>query len=282
MPAQTHYVHPSFNIQATGIDCSTAHLLLEAGPAALSFVIADAENCFGTVVTYALPKENNYSALAQHISTIIAQEPLLQQSFKKTTIVWALPESILVPAEFHSIAANKAMLELMYGDVNPGLVRSDFMFRHNIYNVYRLPEILVKALPASLQYVNQTHQYSLLADMVEMNGNRLWALFYNNRLTAVLVKEGKLQLIQSFEYAQAEDAAYQLLNICERFSMDKEEILVQLSGMIDTGSSLYAEVYKYFMHLQLQELPAGATYSDAVKAHPSHFFSHLFAQALCV
>ncbi len=248
----------------------------------VSFVITDANNCFSAVVMYSFPAGMHTGAIAEHITRILKEEECVQQLYKKTAIAWTFPESILVPNEFMNVAVAPEMLNLVYGDIAGGAVRSDFMFRHNLHTVYRIPEAVINDLPVALQFVNQTHLYSLIPDLLPKHGDRLWVIFYSHRLVVALGKHGYLQVIQNFEYQHAEDAAWHLLNICESFEVNVGEVTLHLSGLIDVESSLYSGLYKYFLKIELEPLPGNATYTDAIKTHPAHFFSHLFAEALCV
>lgn len=98
----------------------------------------------------------------------------------------------------------------------------------------------------------------------------------------MLHKEGRLQVIQDLPYQNPEDAAYHLLNVCQCFDMAADNVVLQLSGMIDVQSNLYAALYKYFLNIRLEVLPGDVSYNDEIDKYPPHFFSHLFAMALCV
>ena len=275
-------MNPSFHIQAPQIDTATAHLFVEAGPMGISFVIQDAGNCFVAVVVYAFPANINAATIADQLEEIINRETILQQQYKKKDIAWTFPESILVPPEFMDAAANTEMLDLIYGDLNRGNTKTDFLFKHNLHNVYRIPVEVSNGFARHFPYTSETHQYSLLPDLVANTGNHLLAIFYNSRLTIVLHKEGKLQLIRNFEYRDPDDAAYHLLNVCENFETDTSTVVLHLAGMIDAGSGLYAGLYKYFLNIQFETLPENVLFTDEIKDQPHHYFSYLFALALCV
>ena len=247
-----------------------------------SYTIADADNCFSAAVIYSFSPGMDATALAKQFAEIFQHENYLQQSFKKTTLVWSFPESILVPHELMKADAGTEMLNLVYGNAAGGAVRSDFIYQHNLHNIYRIPEAVANGLPSSFQYAGQTHQYSLLAQLPEKTGAHLLAVFYSHHVTLVLSKEGKLQVIRNFVYRDAEEAAFHLLNVCENFSVSPEEVAVHLNGMIDKDSNLYASLYKYFLNMEFETLPGPATCTGEIKNYPTHFFSHLFAQALCV
>lgn len=98
----------------------------------------------------------------------------------------------------------------------------------------------------------------------------------------MLCKEGKLQAIQNFTYNTPEDIVFHLLNVCKAFDVEAGTARLCLSGMVDKKSNLYAAIYKYFLHIEFDNLPANFTVAEELKSVPPHFFSHLFYQAICV
>ncbi len=224
----------------------------------------------------------NNDELAAEMEGIILQEPLLKQTFKKTDIVWSFPSALLVPHEWMNPETASDMLDLVQGDLQLGETKSDFMFKHNMHTAYRVPVAIAEVFAKHFLYASQTHQYAVLPDLCPGEANQLYVIFYNNRLTAMLHKENKLQAIQHFSYQSPEDAAFHLLNLCRSFDVSPEDVVMQCSGMIDENSNLYANLYKYFLTIRFADLPENASYADEIKKHPSHFFSHLVSTALCV
>ena len=275
-------VNPSFNIQNTGIYTEAAQLFVEAGPMGISLVILNTGNCFQAVVTYSFYNKMSEPELAEKIKEILQDDELLQKQFAKTHIIWSYPESILVPPNLVDAGSNNEMLNLVYGDAQKGVIKSDFLYKHNLHNIYRIPEMIVECFEGKFPYATQTHQYSLLVNREINDGNELFVVFYPNSLTLMLRKEGQLQVIQNFAFSSPEDTAYHLLNVCESFDIQPNRVMLHISGLIDEKSNLYAAIYKYFLHVEFDKLPGNYTYAEEIKDHPPHFFSHLFALALCV
>ena len=276
------HVNPSFNIQAPGIDFERAQLFAEAGPMGISLVVLGADNCFNAVVTYTFAAGLNDAELAEKLTAIFSSENLLQKQYHKSHIYWAFAESILVPAELMNADRNLNMLNLVFGDAKQGLIRSDFLYKHNLYNVYRTPESVVDIFSSYLPVATQTHLFTTIVNCDLPEGNHLFTVFYSNSLTIMLCKEGKLQVVQNFSYNNADDCVFHLLNICKGFEVQPDSAMLHINGMIDEKSGLYAAVYKYFLNIEFDKLPEGYTYYDPIKDHPPHFFSHLFALASCV
>ena len=260
----------------------TAQLFAEAGPMGFSLAVLGADNCFTAVITYAFAAGLTDAELTQNLKTICSSENLLQQQYAKTHIFWSFAESILVPAELMNADRNVNMLNLVFGDAREGIIHSDFLYKHNLHNVYRLPNTVADIFATHLPVATQTHLFSALVNRDMRAGNNLFSVFYNNSLTIVLCKEGKLQVVQNFIYNNADDCVFHLLNVCKGFEVQPDSVTLHINGMIDEKSALYAAIYKYFLNIEFDALPEGYTYGDEIKNYPPHFFSHLFVLASCV
>jgi len=104
-------------------------------------------------------------------------------------------------------------------------------------------------------------------------------IFYQNKIVIALLKKGMLQIVQTFKYTTATDVVFHMLNICEQFKA--KEINIKISGMIEKDSALFKEIYKYFLHIDFDNLPSDLSSDERIKELPNHFFSHLFSIALC-
>lgn len=275
-------VTPSFNIQEPTIDAPSAHLFVEAGPMGISFAVLSSNNCFVAVVVYAFSPGISRQEMAEKFTTIFKTEKLLQQKFSKAYIYWSFAQSILVPAELMNEERNTKMLDLVFGDSKKAVIHSDFLYRHNLHNVYRVPEVVTDVFSNYLPAAIQSHFFSTLVNRDMPAGNNLYTVFYHNTISIMLCKDGKLQVIQNFDFINADDCIFHLLNVCKGFDVAGNSVHLHISGMIDKRSGLYSAVNKYFLHTVFDDLPVGFTYTDAIKEQPPHFFSSLFHLAACV
>lgn len=275
-------VNPSFNIQAPEIDFNSAQLFAEAGPMGISLAVLAADNCFSAVIIYPFAAGLNDAEISEKLREICNSEDLLKKQYSKTHLFWAFTESILVPAELMNADRNQNMLNLIFGDAKQGSIRSDFLYRHNLHNVYRIPEQWIDIFSNCLPVATQTHMFSCIVNKDVPAGNDLFTVFYSNSLTIMLCKDGKLQVIQNFNYTHADDCVFHLLNVCKGFDVKPDSVVLHINGMIDANSGLYEAVYKYFLQIEFDTLPDGYAYYEKIKDHPPHFFSHLFTLASCV
>lgn len=275
-------MQPIFDIKSPVIDTATAQLALELGPDGMTIVILDGNNSFASLTRYAFLPGNNETDYQLDLEGILEAERLIGSVFKKIVIIWSFPESILVPPEYMNRELSAGMMDLVFGDLETTNCRTDFLIPHNLHNLYRVPALTANSFDRWFPAAGQIHQFSLLADFVHKEGNHLQVIFYATSLTAMLSRDGNILMIRNFNYHVPVDAAWILLNCCERFNTLPDETLLHVSGMIDTSSGLYAELYKYFLHVKLDLLPANAEYFSGVSSLPEHYFSYLFASVLCV
>ena len=126
------------------------------------------------------------------------------------------------------------------------------------------------------------HSTSLQLKKADLNLDTIHCIVYPNSIKVLFYREDKIQLVQYFSYNIALDVVYHLLNVCAQHSVEADSITILLSGMIDEKSNLYNEIYKYFLMINLNQLPANVSLSDEVMQYPHHFFSHLISLASCV
>ncbi|HAO47579.1 MAG TPA: hypothetical protein DCQ97_11680 [Chitinophagaceae bacterium] len=275
-------MNPSFNIQAPKIYTESAKLVIEAGPMGISFIILNTGDCFQAVVIYAFPNKLTRAEVNEELEEILNTEPLLKKKYKETHIIWSFPESILVPPAFFEKENSDAMLDLVFGDACRPVLHHDFLYRHNLHNVYRVPENTGSLFDTILPSVPQSHQYSLLPGRMVKEGEELFVLFYTGSFTIMLCSDGNLKAIQNFLFNTPEDIVYHLLDTCRAFDTDPSRVRLCLSGLVDKKSNLYMAIYKYFLHIEFDTIPAHFSVAEELKNQPPHFFSHLFYQAICV
>ena len=259
------------------------HLLIEAGAESISFLLySKSPFKINGLYLYNLDKNLLPAEIAAEINDGINNEPLLQQSFPSCTVCYNFKESLLQPQQYFNEEAQEEMLQLFFGSSNSAIIYCDKMPEQKIANVYRVEEIITQVLQEFFAEAAYFHSSTLQLKKLPEQDNTLSCIVYHSAIKIILYKENKLQLVQYFSYSIAMDVAYHLLNVCTQHGIAATEINILLSGMIDEKSNLYNEIYKYFLNVQFDKLPADITLSEGILNYPPHFFSRLISLASCV
>ena len=272
----------SFHIQLPNIKTAVADLFIEISPQGLSYAILHNGFCKAFVVYHFESNVSNEQTV-NNIHQVLKDQPVLQEQFNKVYIIYGYALFLLVPQQFINEAPGTDMLELLHGAPNETVSKTDVLPERSLHNLYSVPASVDQAVNRYFGAASFTHLFSLLPGLAKgEKSNSIYCVFSSGHLKIMLVKQGRLQVMQSYTYKTPEDVAYYLLNLCKSFEIAQSDIAVRLSGMIDENSPLYTELYKYFLQLEFDQLPAQYQYPPEINQYPQHYFSHLFAIASCV
>ena len=272
---------PVFNITPIGINSDDTNLFGEVSNEGFSYFFLNNENKFVEGLTvFHFDKRESEHKVSGLLQKIFDEQPLLKNEFKNVFISYSFNESVLTPSIHYNSNENDESINLVYGDLNNGIILTDKVEEKSLQNVYRIPCDVHETISGKFPDVKVIHQYSLLVKQLPSADNMMKIIFYQNKIVITLLKRDKIQIIQTFSYATAGDVVYHMLNICQQFQV--EDINVELSGMIEKDSALFKEMHKYFMMINFSDLPRSLSYDEGIMEFPPHFFSHLFSIALCV
>jgi hypothetical protein len=258
-----------------------ARLTIEIGTSHIGYLVIDQNNHCIALAIYFIKDDPNQEKACSLLTEMAIEHPVFNKLFSRITIVYSNPVTTFVPSEFKHPSSDKPFIELLHGDTSEISVREDHLTTLDVYNIYGVN----KRIEATVSYLfkadRSVHLYSLLPEIAPTDGNLFYCVFSNNHFTAMLVKEGLLQIIQTFTFKAPLDTVYYLLQLCNSFGLQPFEVWLELNGMIDEDSALYQELFKYFPQMKFSGLPENFTYPKGLDAYPSHYFSNLFAIAAC-
>ncbi len=269
---------PVFEIIPEAIFFNQTTLVCEISLEGFTYVFKnDSDKKFKGLSLFQFNKEDDIS---DQLAIIFKEQPLLQKSYNKVFVTYSCEESVLIPWEMYKPEENELLLNTLYGDIPKGAVAIDHIAAKKIYNVYRFPVALQRLIAKQFPLAAFEHHYSLLIKQSSINGHLAKLIFYWDTFIVVVVKQGELQLINTYRYQSGADVVYHLMNIIDQFTMTNVPILI--GGMIEARSDLHKELSHYFKNITFDELPAEYEYDKCLKELPPHYFSYLFSHAICV
>lgn len=270
----------AFKIPPDTTDYSSLHLAAEAGSDEVSFLIFEKHpfTAHG-FYTFNFDKHLNATELAAKVAEIIEREDVLKKQFASTTIFYNFREITLVPDAYFAYGKNEAACNLMFGEDKRTIAFYD--------NVKGIPAKAVYRAPQKVHDVLRNHFagsiFKHAASCIQAHeGNVIDCTVYHSTIRVIIWKEGKLQLVQYFDYSSPADIVYHLLNICRQLDLSQDSVRLLLSGMVAESSVLYEEIHKYFLNVELKAQPEGVSLAGKLNDHPHHYYNHLTEPALCV
>lgn len=249
-------------------------LSLRLGDNHISFSISNKEGNELYELTYCSFEALNENSLAD----FLASYPSLQNSFYQVFIAYDYPQSILTPSAVYNPGESQLFLKTMSGSLPGSHIISELISEWQLYNMYAVPDEVYKRINQKFPATTSHHQYSLALKKINTTGNEgsIAVDFRQNDFTVIAGRQSRILLAQIFEYTTPDDVLYYLLKTCQQFSLLQKEVHLQLSGLIDKQSSLYKELYQYFINIEFRE--AGW---NTGSEYPAHFFTSLNDLAQC-
>ncbi len=195
------------------------------------------------------------------------------QPFNKIHICFDNNSNILLPAagaeEDHSAALYAAGAHAF--DTTLQEVTRDGA----LSNVYTIPYQVHDWIRVHFPAARIMHLKTLLVDQIGGTGAEglLSLNFCNNTFNLVAAQSGKLLLAQTYPYSSPADVLFYVLKVCELFNLDQEKLELRLSGLLEKESSLYREIYQYFLHLDFSTCKWAVP--ESAQEYPAHLFCTL-------
>ncbi len=282
-------VKPAFQIEVPEIpdeDLLQCRLLVEVNAHSFSYTLLNQRNMGPLVIKYFQLDQVKDKTLTEVLREILENDALLKRKVKETLLVYNFPESSLVPEALFSMDTNKDMVDIVHGNLQKGLVLSEKIPWWELFNVYRISADLHHLLQQQFTAGKYWHFYSLLLKSYKMFDSAdgqdcLKVIFYPDKMVTLVIQGGKVHLMQTFQYQDARDVAYHLLNTCRQLGIDPEGIKVLVGGLIDRQSALTEELYKYFLQIDFERIDESIKITDELKELPLHYFSSILKMAVC-
>jgi hypothetical protein len=206
-----------------------------------------------------------------------SQSLLLNRTYRDINSYYNFEEALLVPALQFSPAAAEDFLSMVYGESLRHEIKQDTIAAASpMVNVYRIKKTIYEQVNRYFLLNKPHHIYSaLVADILsatDLPDHLIKVIFYSKHLIAAVVKEGKLQLIQSFSYDTKEDVLYHLANLNRQFSLSPDHSQLEISGKFDTGSELHQQLQPMFGLISFDTTEPDGIFKTAGE-YPLHYFT---------
>ena len=196
--------------------------------------------------------------LLMEIESIISQREILNSDFSDVSIVYSTPIYSLVPIvlfeetkaseylKFNSkILANDYVAHDLLENSGIAIVYVPFMNINNFFfdkygsfNYYHSISILLKT-------ILDKEQYSL---------PRMYLHFQQNSFDCLIMKDGELQLCNTYNYNTPEDFIYYTLFSMEQLKLNPETLSVFLCGDIEKNDPNFNIAYTYIRNLEFLKM----------------------------
>ncbi len=219
--------------------------------------------------------ENGFLFFDEIITEVKSRTILLDKVYSKSYFTVLQTEALIIPSEIFDVTEAKAHLKSIYKTSEADSFYSDIVGNKNIVAAFAIPKVLEKAI--NVHFYNANIQHSYTVNIKTQNANaadEISLQLHSSYFVITVYKQNKLQLIQTYNYNVAEDVLYYLLAAQQHLELDKENVSVKVSGLIDSDSALYKLLKQYFHNVQFQNNNIDIIDSAIIDKSPAHYSIH--------
>lgn len=229
---------------------------------------------------YTITENETPNDIATALKNIFVTEDFNTTNTDKVHIFYNYAETTLLPTTYFNAAEVNNIAQLMFGNKTASSNLHETLAINNIENIYTVPTAIKNTLNNIFPAANNMH--SLSKAIQNTNGIKLTTTIYDKEIRVILYKENAFTIATYFDYTTPEDVCYHLLNVCERFAVNPNDVELTVNGMIDANSNLYREIHKFFLQMEIENLPEKVELAAGFNGIASHYFSPLVKLAKCV
>jgi hypothetical protein len=259
----------------------------DAAQPVLSIRLGARHGCFSItdLVTGELQKLAYYVADEVNepfLTELFTAHPELNISFHQVLVSYDHPESSMVPEKYYKQHDAGLLLKTLYGLHAETSVMSDPLGRWQLYNVYAVPKEVHERMIRKFAFGSYWHEYTIGIKSMgnHNNGGHLRLDFRKEDFTVILIKGNHFLLARTYTYSTPADVIYYLLKICRQFGLSQQELLIELSGLVDQQSAMYRDLFQYFLNVSFRDATWTNNGSGAT-VDPAHFFTSLNDLSRC-
>ncbi len=185
-------------------------------------------NEFKTVLSSKKVSVSLYSLSSSDIVKLLTQELLL--NYQSVQLICESDQYTFIPASLFKEEAAADFLNVQFKPAKSDLIVINHIPKWDTVNVFSIPKTLYEALNQFFPNVEPEHHLSVfLKEKIKLqNGNSVYISVRTAIMDVVVIKEGGLQLINSYTFNSPEDFTYYTLNLFDKLPLDTENCNVIL------------------------------------------------------
>ena len=211
----------------------------------------------------------------KELAAFVEAYPVLERPFTRTHLAVATAQLALRPGPVTDKQEAAAFLATLGFACTADGAHQDYLPTFDSTLLYAIEPTVAEWFAHHFSGIRYRYLYTpFLTGHTAPENELIRVDFRTTDFTVLITKGNRLLVLQQHEYETPADVLFHLLSYVRYLGLSQQETPVELSGLIERDSSLYQELYQYFIRLWFHE----AGWSN----EPAHFFSNLNALASCV
>lgn len=197
----------------------------------------------------------------EQLKVVLNSEDALSKSFDKVLVVYQNELSNLVPQALFDESQSADYLKFNAKIFQTDVLSHDFISQNksvNVYVAYANINNYIFEVFGAFEYKHSSTVFieSVLEKETVATDTKLYIHVEKQHFEIVVISKSQLLLYNTFEYFSKEDFIYYVLFCIEQLRLDRETLIVKLSGLIAVDDPLYTLLFQYIRFVDFDTTPS--------------------------
>lgn len=259
-------------------------LCIEVGQFHIALTISNAS---GDLVSLFELYTSKQTADPAFLQSVLASEKLVGLQFSDVIFIHNQKEMVLVPSSLYTENLHAILIDTIHGDQKDYSISVDDVRQWELHNVFgsstEMLELVLDKYPQArqVQYMSACLR-GIFRTIKAGTDQRIKLYVLPSCFNMVVLKGDHLQIAKSFFYETPEDIIYHLMNVVDKYGLDTSEVILEVSGLLDSSSATWKELSKYFLNVGTEKPPSFSSENAKTTNLPSHYFTPFLLVPKCV
>ena len=192
--------------------------------------------------------------LLLEIEDLISENEILQNKFPEVSVIYSTSIYSLVPTSLFEEAKSSEYLKFNSKILANDYIAHDVLENQEIVVVYvpfmNINNFLFEKYGSFDYYHSVSVMLKTILEKEKYSLPKMYLHFQQHSFDCIVLKNGELQLCNTYSYKTAEDFIYYTLFCMEQLHLDPETLPVLLCGDIGKNDSTYKIAYTYIRNIE--------------------------------
>ena len=270
----------------TILDQANYQLFIQISSKSLTYTVFDKPGRKFAGLKHYMFEDTTESDFKHNIQSILTDDEILLTEFTNVIVQFESIKVMLVPASLFDSKNLKSFLKYHHDVSEKDLISFTELKNADAFVIFSYPMFIEEIFRKHFENIRFIHHSVPFINNVYLTKqNEIEPCFHihfaHDFFDVLLVKNGNIQLYNSFSYKKYTDVIYFISNIINIHSLSPEKIRIIISGEIARSSEMVSELNKIFNDIQFEKYSPQYKYNEALFALPQSRFVNLLNISHC-
>lgn len=228
-------------------------------------------------ISWSFPHSTTDEVWSERLNEVFRNEEFTN-AVGNSTCMYSVSDNqvVIVPETLFSESEKEKHFDFLFDGNQDSEIITQKLSNTDAIGIFSVPNSVKQTLEGNINSSFLTWTDAILGNSL---GMKAYLILEEKQFSLTILKEGKLQFSNWFQYSKSDDALYFLMATLESLNILHSDIELVLAGEIEKGDDTFNVLSRFISKISFLKRPKNLTYSYSFSQLPEHKFPFIFAAA---